>query len=80
MSNQKSLIEMNLIIDKFKCVMFEFKNGRVYWLRQHHRHLDPEDSPRVRVGKWDGAFPKGTRQSNRRPEVRILYNEFNNVK
>ncbi len=50
-----------------KCVMLKFKNGRVYLLRDHWKHLDPEDAPLVLIGKAAPPRQMHERPSNREP-------------
>lgn len=65
--------EMNAIIKKHKSVMFEFSNGKVYYLYKHHKHLDPEDAQRVYIGKSCPPITSDLRPSNRNPKSKILY-------
>jgi hypothetical protein len=67
--------EMNNIIKKFKYVMFEFANGQVKWLKDHHKFLDPEEAPKIIIGPCSSipnSIPN-VRFSNRNKFSRIVY-------
>lgn len=43
---------LNILIEKFPCVMIEQKNGVVYLLKEHWKHLDwRKNAERVLIGK-----------------------------
>lgn len=53
--------------------MFLFSRGHVYWLKDHHKHVDPEDAQRILI--CYGEPPKGLhyRRSNRNVFDKVLY-------
>lgn len=64
---------LNSIIERHKHVMFLFRNGRVYLLWDHHKHLDPEDSQKILLGMANVPGRIHTRVSNRHPKDVVLY-------
>jgi hypothetical protein len=70
---QKTKDEMNLMILRFKSVMFEFKGQKVYLLRNHHRYLNAETAPRLLIGPYTPPFPKNARNSFAGKGAKILY-------
>lgn len=52
-------------------IMLRFKNGKVYWLKEHYRYLDPEDATAVLLG--NGKPIQGSRPSNRDKQAQIIY-------
>ena len=65
--------EINYLIRKHSFVMFEFVDGQVKWMMNHHRFLDPEDAPRVIIGRCEPPKSLGLRPSNRNPKSKIIY-------
>lgn len=66
-----TLAEINRLVDTFKFVFLYFENQQVYFLKNHHRYLDPEDALRIRLGQ--GRPPQAARQSNRNRNGKVLY-------
>lgn len=54
-------------------VMLFFCLGEIYWLKDHHRYLDPEDALKVKLGI--GKPLPGCRDSNRIRGAKIIYVE-----
>jgi hypothetical protein len=71
--DKKVKAEINNIIRKHKYVMFEFRQGKVYWLMNHHRHLDPECALKVFIGVSCPPISNDLRQSNRNEKGKLLY-------
>lgn len=65
--------EINSIIARHKFVMFEFREGKVYWLYEHHRYVDPEDAKRILIGVCNIPSNVPVRNSNRNLKSKITY-------
>lgn len=64
---------LNQIIEKEKQVMFLFWAGRVYLLRDHYKHLDPEDAQKILLGNYPYRPQLTARKSNRIPGAWLVY-------
>lgn len=65
--------EINSIIARHKFVMFEFREGKVYWLYEHHRYVDPEDARKILIGDSEAPVHIPLRPSNRNQKGKITY-------
>jgi hypothetical protein len=54
-------------------VMLLFFDGDVYWLKDHHKHLEPEDAFKVKLGT--GKPLPNSRESRRIKGGKIFYVE-----
>lgn len=64
---------INGIIDREKQIMILFKDGKVFLLRDHYKFLDPEDAPKIFLGRAPSTIHIHSRASNRFPGARKLY-------
>ena len=70
-SELKTLI--NLLIKHHYQIMLLITQDATYLLKDHHKHLDPEDAPKIKLGKRMLLMGQHVRNSNRMPGAKLLY-------
>lgn len=63
---------LNMIISRQQHVMLLLTMDATYLLRDHHKYLDPEDAPKIKLGKRITTMER-VRPSNRIPQAKLLY-------
>jgi hypothetical protein len=64
---------INLLIERNSGVMLLLTYTSTYLLADHHKHLDPEDAPKILLGKHINPGSRHVRNSNRILGAKLLY-------